>query len=49
MPESNLDEIRKLCGQITEEPNTAKLVPLFAGLRKLVSELQVSTNKIEGR
>jgi hypothetical protein len=49
MLNSSLEEIRKLCAQITEEPNTAKVIPLLAKLRKLMGELQVTTNKIETR
>ena len=48
MISSSLHEIKELCSQITKEPNTAKLVPMLARLRKLLAELQVTTNKIEG-
>jgi hypothetical protein len=46
---SSLNEIKELCRRISEEPNTAKLVPMLAKLRKLLAELQVSTNKLESR
>jgi hypothetical protein len=46
---ASLNEIRELCARITEEPNTAKLVPMLAKLRKLLAALQVSTSKIESR
>jgi hypothetical protein len=47
MPMLPFNEIRELCAQIANEPNSPKLVPLFAKLRKLLAELQVSTNKVE--
>jgi len=46
---SPFEAIRELCLQITKEPNTAKLVPLLAKLRKLLAELKVTTNKVQGR
>jgi hypothetical protein len=49
MPASPFKEIRELCERITQEPNTAKIVPMLAKLRKLMVELKVSTNKLEGR
>jgi hypothetical protein len=47
MPTSPFEEIRELCSKITKEPNTAKLVPMLARLRKLLAELKVTTNKAE--
>ena len=46
---SSLEEIKELCSKITNEPNTAKLVPLLAKLRKLLAELRVSTTRVKGR
>jgi hypothetical protein len=46
MATPQFQEIRELCSKITKEPNTARLVPLIAKLRKLLAELKVSTKKV---